>query len=112
MLELIFVIIILGIIASIASELIAKVYESYILQRAQYKANMKTELAAKQIAEAKKLTRWANQARKEAIIAMEQVAAEKRAVEHNKAKIRYAELRIKKLIHEKKLDKNILEELK
>lgn len=50
MLELIFVIMILGIIASMASEMIVKVYEQYILQRAQHKASIKTELAATQIA--------------------------------------------------------------
>ena len=50
MLELVFVIVILGIVASIGSELIAKVYESYIIQRAEYRATFKTELAATQIA--------------------------------------------------------------
>jgi prepilin-type N-terminal cleavage/methylation domain-containing protein len=50
MLELIFVIVILGIVASIGSEMIAKVYESYIVQRAQHSATLKTELAAAQIA--------------------------------------------------------------
>ena len=50
MVELIFVIIILGIVASIGSEIIAKTYESYIVQRAQYKATSKTELALTQIA--------------------------------------------------------------
>jgi prepilin-type N-terminal cleavage/methylation domain-containing protein len=50
MLELIFVIVILGIVASIGSELIVKVYESYIVQRAQHRASIKTELAATQIA--------------------------------------------------------------
>lgn len=50
MLELVFVIVILGIVASIGSEIIAKVYESYIVQRAQYRATMKTELALTQIA--------------------------------------------------------------
>lgn len=50
MLELIFVIVILGIVASIGSEMIAKVYESYIVQRAQHNATLKTELAAAQIA--------------------------------------------------------------
>jgi len=50
MLELIFVIVILGIVASIGSEMIAKVYESYIVQRAEHRATMKTELAATQIA--------------------------------------------------------------
>jgi prepilin-type N-terminal cleavage/methylation domain-containing protein len=50
MLELVFVIIILGIVASIGAEVIAKVYESYIVQRAQYRATTKTELALNQIA--------------------------------------------------------------
>ena len=49
MLELIFVIIILGIISSIGAEVIANVYESYIIQRAQHRATMKTELALNQI---------------------------------------------------------------
>ena len=50
MVELIFVIVILGIIASLGSEMIAKVYQNYILQRAQHRASLKTELAATQIA--------------------------------------------------------------
>lgn len=50
MLELIFVIIILGIVASIGAEIITQVYESYIIQRAQYRATTKTELALNQIA--------------------------------------------------------------
>jgi len=50
MLELVFVIVILGIIASIGAEIIAKVYESYIVQRAEHRATLKTELAATQIA--------------------------------------------------------------
>jgi prepilin-type N-terminal cleavage/methylation domain-containing protein len=50
MLELIFVIVILGIVASIGAEIIAKVYDSYILERAQHRASVKTELAATQIA--------------------------------------------------------------
>jgi len=50
MIELIFVIIILGIVSSIGAEIIAQTYESYIVQRAQYKATMKTELALNQIA--------------------------------------------------------------
>ncbi len=49
-LELVFVITILGIVSSIGAELIAKVYEGYIVQRAEYRATMKTELAATQIA--------------------------------------------------------------
>ncbi len=50
MLELVFVIVILGIVASIGSEMIVKVYESYIIQRAEHRATLKTELAATQIA--------------------------------------------------------------
>ncbi len=50
LLELIFVIVILGIVASIGSEIIAKVYQQYIVQRAQHRASLKTELAALQIA--------------------------------------------------------------
>jgi len=49
MLELVFVIIILGIVSSIGAELIAKVYESYIVQRAQHRASIKTQLAMNQI---------------------------------------------------------------
>jgi len=48
--ELIFVIVILGIIASIGADIIATTYESYIVQRAQYRATSKTELALSQIA--------------------------------------------------------------
>ena len=50
MLELIFVIIILGIVSSIGAEIIAKTYEGYIIQRAQHRASIKTELVATQIA--------------------------------------------------------------
>jgi hypothetical protein len=50
MIELVFVIVILGIVSSIGAELIAKVYESYIVQRAQHRASVKTELAAVEIA--------------------------------------------------------------
>ena len=49
MLELIFVIIILGIVSSIGAEVIANVYESYITQRAQYRASMKVETTLTQI---------------------------------------------------------------
>jgi len=45
MLELIFVIVILGIVASIGSSVIVKVYEAYIVQRAVHNASLKTELA-------------------------------------------------------------------
>lgn len=50
MLELIFVIIILGIVSSIGAEIIAQIYESYIVQRATHNSSVKTELAATQIA--------------------------------------------------------------
>jgi len=49
MIELIFVIVILGIVASIGSSLIVKTYESYILQKAIHKASLATELAAMQL---------------------------------------------------------------
>ena len=50
MLELIFVIIILGIVSSIGAEIIAKVYDSYITQRAQHRSSIKTQLTLNQIA--------------------------------------------------------------
>lgn len=50
MIELVFVIVILGIVSSIGAEIISQVYESYIVQRAQYKATTKTELALNEIA--------------------------------------------------------------
>ena len=50
MLELIFVIVILGIVSAIGSEVIAKVYTSYITQRAVHNASIKTELAINTIA--------------------------------------------------------------
>jgi len=50
MLELIFVIVILGIISSLGSELIAKVFSNYIVQRGAHKSSSKTDLAATQIA--------------------------------------------------------------
>jgi len=49
MLELVFVIVILGIVASIASSIIVQVYESYIVQRALHRSSTKAELAATQI---------------------------------------------------------------
>ncbi len=49
MLELIFVIVILGIVASIGSQIIVQVYESYLTQRAVHRSSIKTELAAVQI---------------------------------------------------------------
>jgi prepilin-type N-terminal cleavage/methylation domain-containing protein len=50
MIELIFVIIVLGIVSSIGASLIARVYESYIMQNALHHASTKTDLAVKQIA--------------------------------------------------------------
>jgi len=50
MIELVFVIVVLGIVASIGSEMIVKIYDSYIVQRAQHRATLKTNLAATQIA--------------------------------------------------------------
>ena len=50
MLELVFVIVILGVVSSIGAEIIAQVYESYITQRASHRSSIKTELAATQIA--------------------------------------------------------------
>jgi prepilin-type N-terminal cleavage/methylation domain-containing protein len=50
MIEVIFVIVILGIVSSIGAEIIADVYESYILERATHRSSVKTELAATQLA--------------------------------------------------------------
>jgi len=50
MVELVFVIVILGIVSSIAADIIAQTYQSYIMQRAQYRSTTKTELALTQIA--------------------------------------------------------------
>jgi len=50
LIELIFVIIILGIVSSIGSSIIANIYQNYLLERATYRASLKTELAAQQIA--------------------------------------------------------------
>jgi len=49
LLELIFVIVVLGIVSSIGASLIADVYERYILQQALHSATTKSDLAAKQI---------------------------------------------------------------
>lgn len=49
MLELVFVIAILGIVSSLGAEIIAKVYENYVVQRAQHRASVKTQLALNQI---------------------------------------------------------------
>jgi prepilin-type N-terminal cleavage/methylation domain-containing protein len=50
LIELVFVIIILGIVSSIGTEIIANIYKNYLLQRATHRASLKTELAAQQIA--------------------------------------------------------------
>lgn len=50
LLELVFVIVILGIVSAISAEIIAQVYKSYILQRAAHRSSIKTELALTQIA--------------------------------------------------------------
>ena len=50
LLEVVMVIVILGIVASISSSVIADVFEHYIIQRATQRASIKTELAAQQIA--------------------------------------------------------------
>jgi len=49
LIEVIFVLVILGIVASISSQIIVQVYESYITQQAIYKVSTKTELAINQI---------------------------------------------------------------
>jgi len=49
MVEVVFVILILGIVVSIGSEIIADVYRSYILERATHRSSIKTELSATQI---------------------------------------------------------------
>jgi len=49
LIEVIFVLVILGIVASIASQIIVQVYENYILQRAIYKMSTKTEMVSNQI---------------------------------------------------------------
>jgi prepilin-type N-terminal cleavage/methylation domain-containing protein len=50
MLEVIFVIVILGIVSSIGAEIIADTYNSYVIERATHRSSIKTELAANQIA--------------------------------------------------------------
>jgi len=49
LLEVIFVLVILGIVSSIGSSILVQVYEAYITQNAVYKVNTKTELVANQI---------------------------------------------------------------
>ncbi|MCF6244242.1 MAG: type II secretion system GspH family protein [Sulfurovum sp.] len=50
LLEVIFVIIILGIVSSIGSSAIVQVYESYLMQRSVHNASINTELAINQLA--------------------------------------------------------------
>ena len=50
MIELVFVIVILGIVSSIGASIIAKAFETYVIQKATYNASVKTELAAQEIA--------------------------------------------------------------
>lgn len=49
MIEVVLVIVILGIVASIGSQIIVQVYENYIMQRAVHRTNVKTELAVTQL---------------------------------------------------------------
>ena len=49
LIEVIFVLMILGIVSSISSSIIAQVYENYITQNALYKVTTKTELVSNQI---------------------------------------------------------------
>ncbi|WP_295421203.1 prepilin-type N-terminal cleavage/methylation domain-containing protein [Sulfurovum sp.] len=49
LLEVVFVIVILGIVSSIGSSLIAQLYENYIVQNAMHRVTLKTELAVNQI---------------------------------------------------------------
>ncbi|MCK4440775.1 MAG: prepilin-type N-terminal cleavage/methylation domain-containing protein, partial [Sulfurovaceae bacterium] len=49
LIEVIFVLVILGIVASISSQIIVQVYENYIIQKAIYKVNNQTEIVANQL---------------------------------------------------------------
>ena len=49
LIEVVFVLVILGIVASISSQIIVQVYENYITQNALYKTSTKTEMAINQI---------------------------------------------------------------
>jgi prepilin-type N-terminal cleavage/methylation domain-containing protein len=49
LLEVIFVIVILGIVSSISATILAQLYENYIMQRAMHRVSLKTELAINQI---------------------------------------------------------------
>jgi prepilin-type N-terminal cleavage/methylation domain-containing protein len=50
MIELIFVIVVLGVVSTYYADIITQVYKSYVLQKATHNANLKTALAADQIA--------------------------------------------------------------
>jgi len=49
LLEVVFVIVILGIVSSIGATILAQLYENYIMQRAMHRVSLKTELAINQI---------------------------------------------------------------
>lgn len=49
LIEVVFVLVILGVVASISSSIIVQVYENFITQRAMYKVTTKTELVSNQI---------------------------------------------------------------
>lgn len=49
LLEMVFVLVILGIVASLSSQIIIQVYQNYIIQRAVYNVSTKTELVSNQI---------------------------------------------------------------
>jgi len=49
LIEIVFVIVILGIVASISSQIIVQVYDNYITQNSIYKVSTKTEIVANQI---------------------------------------------------------------
>lgn len=49
LIEVVFVLVILGIVASISSQIIVQVYDNYITQKALYKTSTKTEMAINQI---------------------------------------------------------------
>ncbi len=49
LIEVIFVLVILGIVSSISSQIIVQVYENYITQKAIYSVNTKTEIVSNQI---------------------------------------------------------------
>ncbi len=49
MIELVFALIVMGIVASIGSSILAQVYENYITQKAVYTSSIKTEMVANQL---------------------------------------------------------------